>query len=224
MSPNPDSNPVDAQHCVTATVTDAFGNPTPNIVVRFSVSGSVTTSGQRTTDANGQATFCYTGPALPGSDVITAYADTNNNSVQDAGEPSDRATKLWVLPQSTLGCMITDGGRITASNGDKSTFGSVAMVSSTAPATTSGAQEYQDHGPTTNLNVHSTAVLAVVCSGNKAGVFGTATINGSGSYNYRIDLTDNAEPGAGADKYRIRLATGYDSGEQTLAGGNIQMH
>jgi len=39
------------------------------------------------------------------------------------------------------------------------------------------------------------------------------------TYNYRVDLTDNGEPGAGADKYRIRLSTGYDSGEQTLAGG-----
>jgi hypothetical protein len=222
LSPHADTNTVDAQHCVTATVKDAYGNPTPNIIVRFSVTGSVNTSDSRTTDANGQATFCYTGPALPGSDVITAYADTNGNNVQDPGEPSDRATKEWVLPESTPGCTVTDGGRITASNGDKATFGSIAAVSATG--TPSGAQEYQDHGSAADLNVHSTAVLAVVCSGNKASVFGTATINGSGSYNYRIDLTDNGEPGAGADKYRIRLSTGYDSGEKTLAGGNIQMH
>lgn len=224
LTPETDTNPVDAEHCVTATVKDAFGNATPGIIVRFSVTGSVTTGGPRTTDANGQATFCYTGPALPGSDVITAYADTNNNSVQDPGEPSDRATKDWVLPASTPGCKVTDGGRITAANGDKATFGSVAMVSDDATASTSGSQEYQDHGSAANLDVHSTAVLAVVCSGTKATVFGTATINGSGSYDFRVDLTDNGEPGAGADKYRIRLSTGYDSGEQTLAGGNVQQH
>jgi hypothetical protein len=74
------------------------------------------------------------------------------------------------------------------------------------------------------MNVHSTAVLAVSCSGNRASVFGTATVNGSGSFGYRIDLTDNNEPGSGYDKYRIRLSNGYDSGEQTLIGGNIQMH
>ena len=222
LSPNPDSNPVDAQHCVTATVTDAFANSTPGITVRFSVTGSVNTSGTRVTSANGQAEFCYQGPALPGSDAITAYADANNNGVQDPGEPSDRATKEWVLPQSTSGCKVTGGGRITVSNGDKGTFGGNAKVSGTGMP--SGAQEYQDHGSAANLNVHSSAMVAVVCSGNKASVFGTATINGSGSYNYRIDLTDNGEPGAGADKYRIRLSTGYDSGERTLAGGNIQMH
>ena len=127
-----------------------------------------------------------------------------------------------MLPQSTPGCKVTDGGRITAANGDKATFGSIARVS--ASGTPSGAQEYQDHGSAANLNVHSSVVLAVACRGNKASVFGTATINGSGSYDYRIDLTDNGEPGAGADKYRIRLSTGYDSGEQVLAGGNIQMH
>ena len=27
-----------------------------------------------------------------------------------------------------------------------------------------------------------------------------------------------------ADTYRIRLSTGYDSGEQVIAGGNVQIH
>jgi hypothetical protein len=83
LEPKQDVNVVDSEHCVTATVKDAFGNPTPGITVRFSVSGSVNTSGSSVTDANGQATFCYTGPPLPGSDVITAFADTNNNGTQD---------------------------------------------------------------------------------------------------------------------------------------------
>jgi Big-like domain-containing protein len=224
LTPPTATNVVDAQHCVTATVKDQFGNPTPGIVVRFSVTGSVTTTGQATTNAAGEATFCYTGPGLPGADVITAYADTNGNGVQDQGEPSGRATKTWVLPASTAGCKVTDGGRITAANLDKATFGSIATVS--AGGTPSGAQEYRDHGATADLNVHSTAVLAVSCSadGTKASVFGTARINGSGSFDYRIDLTDTTEPGVGADKYRIRLSTGYDSGEQTLIGGNIQIH
>jgi len=224
LTPPSDTNTVGAQHCVTATVVDSFHNPTPGISVRFAVSGSVTTSGTGTspTDANGRATFCYTGPALPGSDVITAHADTNNNGVQDPGEPSGRATKEWVLAQSTPGCKVTGGGRITAANGDKATFGGNASVS--ISGTPSGNQEYQDHGPAADLNVHSTAVLAVVCSGNTASVFGTATIDGSGSFTYRIDLADITEPGADADKYRIRLSTGYDSGERTLIGGNIQLH
>src|SRR5206468_3727028 len=56
---------VNTQHCVSATVVDALGNPTPAITVQFSVTGAVTTSGPETTDANGQPTFCYHGPATP---------------------------------------------------------------------------------------------------------------------------------------------------------------
>jgi len=224
LAPDPATNVVDSQHCVTATVTDQAGNPTPGITVRFSVTGSVTTGGSVTTNGAGQAEFCYTGPGLPGADVITAYADTNNDNVNapPPAEPEDTADKTWVLPASTAGCKVTDGGRITAANGDKATFGSIARVS--ASGTPSGAQEYQDHGAAADLNVHSTVVLAVRCSGNTASVFGTATINGSGSFDYRIDLTDNNEPGVGADTYRIRLSTGYDSGLQILIGGNIQIH
>jgi hypothetical protein len=223
LEPKTDTNTVDEQHCVTATVKDAFGNPTPNIVVRFTVTGSVMTSGSATTNASGQAEFCYTGPALPGADLITAFADTNNNMVQDPGEPSDTATKTWVLPVSTPGCKVTYGGRITAANGDKATFGGNAMVPDSGPQ---GQEQYRDHGPAVSLNVHSIEIMSVTCSadGKSASIFGTATINGSGSFDFRIDLTDNAEPGAGADTYRIRLSTGYDSGEQTLVGGNVQLH
>jgi probable HAF family extracellular repeat protein len=222
LAPKTATNTVDAQHCVTATVEDRFGNVTPNITVRFVVTGAVTTSGSVTTNASGEARFCYTS-ALPGSDVISAYADTNTNGVQDPGEPGDRAAKTWVLPASTPGCKVSDGGRISAGNGDTATFGGNAIVPASGPK---GSEEYQDHGPAANLNVHSIDVLAVTCSadGRSASIFGTATVNGSGSVDYRMDVTDNGEPGAGSDTYRIRLSTGCDSGTQTLSGGNVQLH
>jgi len=196
LAPKTDTNTVDDQHCVTATVKDVFGNATPGITVRFSVAGAVNTSGSQTTNASGQAQFCYTGPALPGSDLITAYADTNGDNVKQVDEPSDTATKLWVLPSSTPGCKVTYGGRIQAANGDKATFGGNAKAD--------GLQGSDD--------------------GKSASIFGTATVNGSGSFDYRIDVTDNDEPGAGSDTYRIRLSNGYDSGTRVLAGGNIQLH
>ena len=219
LTPATDTNPVDAQHCVTATVTNQFGVPIPSITVRFSVAGSVTTAGSGTTNASGQATFCYTGPALPGADIITAYADTNNSSTQDAGEPSDTAAKTWVLPTSTPGCKVTYGGRIEAANGDKATFGGNAQVPP------KGQEQYQDHGPAADLNVHSINVQAVTCSadGTSASIFGQATVNGSGTFNYRIDLRDLGEPGS-SDTYRIRLSSGYDSGTQVLESGNVQIH
>jgi hypothetical protein len=75
------------------------------------------------------------------------------------------------------------------------------------------------------MNVHSRNVQAVACNaaGTSASIFGTATINGAGTFDYRIDVVDMGEPGR-SDTYRIRLSNGYDSGVHTLAGGNIQLH
>jgi hypothetical protein len=209
---------------VTATVKDVSSNPTPNVTVRFNVTGSVTTSGSATTNASGQATFCYTGPALPGANAITAYADTNSNNTQNAGEPSGAATKTWVSPITTPLCTITisNGGKITASNGDQATFGGNAKADATGK--TSGQQEYQDKGPAQNINVNSINVLAVVCQGTtQASIYGQATINGAGSFFYRINVQDLGEPGMGKDTYSILLDNGYSSGQRTLQGGNIQI-
>jgi hypothetical protein len=222
LTPATDTNTVDDQHCVTATVRDQFGNPMQGVTVRFSVAGSVTTSGTRTTNAAGQAEFCYTGPALPGADVITAYADTDNDNVNDPppADPEDTATKAWVIPANMEDCRVTYGGRITAANGDKATFGGNAQGDGPK-----GNENYQDHGPATDLHVQSIEILAVTCNtaGTRASIFGTASVNGSGTFDFRIDLQDLAEPGDG-DTYRIRLSNGYDSGEQVLLGGNVKIH
>src|SRR5439155_23816908 len=82
LSPKTAVNPVDTQHCVTATVKDQFGNPVPGVTVRFTVTGSVNTSGSANTNNAGAATFCYIGPALPGADTIRAFAYTNNNGTE----------------------------------------------------------------------------------------------------------------------------------------------
>jgi Big-like domain-containing protein len=226
LAPKAASNPVDSQHCVTATVKDTFGNPLANVTVRFSVSGSVNTSGSRTTNASGQATFCYQGPPLPGADVITAFADSNNSGGQDVGEPFDTATKTWVLPSGTALCVvkITNGGWIIANNGDRASFGGNAKESEELVA--SGNEEYQDHGPAQPMNVKSLSVQALTCANNRTRgtIFGQATIDGTGVHNFRIDVQDLGEPGKGKDTYRMRLDTGYDSGEHTLRGGNVQIH
>ena len=195
---------------------------TPGITVNFSVLPAtfrVPSTGTAVTDAAGQAEFCYTS-ALTGNDVITAFADTDGDSVQDVGEPGSTATKTWVLPTSDATCKVTNGGRITADNGDKATFGGNAKG-----AGPSGQEQFQDHGPAADMNVHSTAILAVTCSADRtaASIFGTATIDGVGPVDFRIDVTDLGEPGT-SDTYRLRLSTGYDTGIQTLVGGNVQIH
>jgi hypothetical protein len=215
LTPPTATNTVDEEHCVTATVRDQFGNPTPGVTVDFTVDPPTfrtPPAGVDVTDANGQATFCYTS-ALPGEDEITATARGGTN-------PSDTAEKTWVLPASTAGCKVNNGGWIIAANGDRANFGGNAKGDGP-----SGNETYQDKGPAADIHVKSINVLAVDCSsdGTSASIFGTATINGAGSFDFRIDVKDLAEPGS-TDTYRIRLSTGYDSGDQVLSGGNIQIH
>ena len=135
------------------------------------------------------------------------------------------ATKAWTVPLSTAFCTvdITYGGWITARNGDRANFGGNA--SADEAGNPSGQEEYQDNGPVAPLNVHSINVLAVTCTTMPppatGSIFGQATIDGSGSHVYRIDLQ---EGGAGVGKYEIRLDTGYDSGNETLKGGKVTIH
>jgi beta-propeller repeat-containing protein len=220
LNPPTATNTVDAQHCVTATVRDASGSPVANVVVRFEVSGAVDTSGTATTDANGEATFCYVGPPLPGADTITAFADTDNNTVQDSGEPSGVAEKTWVVPASTPLCEVTNSGWIVAANGDRATFSGHAKADESGA--TQGQQKYMDHGPAHRLLMDSINVQAVVCDGSRASIFGQATIDGSGIFNFRINVQDLGVPGKGGDTYSL-LIDGYSSGEQILGGGNIQI-
>jgi hypothetical protein len=224
LTPPTAINPVGTQHCVTATVTDQFGEPFPGVTVHFDVSGSVTTSGDVKTDANGQAKFCYTGPAFPGADKIHAFADSNGNGVEDRGEPSGDATKTWVLPGSTPGCevKINNGGWIIATNLDKSSFGGMAKADGAGNA--SGNEEYQDHGPADPMNLHGNVLVVVCNSATSATIYGEATIDGVGTFLYRLNVEDNAEPGKNKDKYWILVANGYDSGNQLLKSGNVQIH
>jgi hypothetical protein len=230
LAPKTATNVVGTQHCVTATVKDAAGNPVPGVTVRFSVPTAMATfaspsSGSDVTDTNGEATFCFTA-SLPGMDTIHAYADTDGDNMQDAGEPFDDATKTWTPPPSTEFCevTITNGGWIVANNGDRASFGGNAKVSPDG-STVQGQEEYQDHGPAQPLNVHSIELTSTTCSDDRtsASIFGTATIDGSGTHVFRIDVTDLGSPGTN-DSYGIMLDTGYASGQKQLQGGNVTIH
>lgn len=156
--------------------------------------------------------------------TVVLFVGVAGQAVAGASEGSD-------------GCKVTYGGVITTADGDKATFGGVANSNGQK-----GQEEYQDHGPAMGINVHSIDVQTVFCDGDdgevgvasrstadadsfstQASIFGTATVDGSGSFDYQIDVTDAGQPGT-ADTYRIRLSNGYDSGEQTLVGGNVQIH
>ena len=75
------------------------------------------------------------------------------------------------------------------------------------------------------MNVHSTQITATTCTDDleQATIYGEATIDGSGTYAFRIDVTDMGSGGSN-DAYGILLSNGYDSGMQPLQGGNVTIH
>jgi alpha-tubulin suppressor-like RCC1 family protein len=97
LQPATHTGPIGTQHCVTASVQDHSGSPLSDIPVLFVVTGTVTDSDSASTDAQGQAQFCYGGPSAAGQDSITAFADTDGDTTKDAEEPSGTATKTWVV-------------------------------------------------------------------------------------------------------------------------------
>lgn len=221
LSPAADTNPVGTSHTVTATVQDSIGQPVPNAVVRFSVSGSVTASGQCTSGTNGKCSFTYQGPQLPGADLITAFVDTDGDGVQDqclvalgcSNEPGATATKAWVLPTSTAG-QTSGGGQIQTVSGDKISFGFFGK----SAGGLQGSCTVVEHG---GRMIKCLSVTALVLSGNQVTIYGSASDDGGGT-SYVIQAVDNADPGKNADSFSIQTASGY-SATGTLTGGNVQV-
>jgi hypothetical protein len=182
------------------------------LTVSFTPPSQVVPSGST---ANFLETITVTA-ALPGV-TLGCTVDFLINGVNAGPAFRQTITVTVVFPPSTAGCKVTQGGRIVTSAGDRANFGGNAHVPP------KGHENYVDHG--TGMHVGSIDVLSVVCSedGTMASIFGTATIDGAGSFVFRIDVVDLGEPGT-SDRYRLRLSNGYDSGDQQLAGGNVQIH
>lgn len=93
LTPATASNNVGESHEVTAKLLDAATSaPIANATIDFDVTGANTTSGSGVTDANGEATFSYTGTAA-GDDTISASYDA------DASPPAEAtasATAEWL--------------------------------------------------------------------------------------------------------------------------------
>jgi uncharacterized repeat protein (TIGR01451 family) len=199
----------------TATVTAvAPGGGTPTGTVTFY--DGTTVLGTATLNLSGQATFT-TSTLFIGAHSITA---TYNGDANYNGSTSPPLIQTVVAPPSTEDVKVTGGGSIPLTTGGSGTFGLVGMVSS--KDVPSGNVQYQDHD--TSMNVNATTITSVVITGTHAQMFGKATINGSGSYDFVVDVDDLGEPGTGVDKFRIQLSNGYTAGPATLTGGNIQVH
>jgi hypothetical protein len=157
---------------------------------------------------------------------VTQFSSQQENDTAGlaiAGEPTQGGGGGGGTTPCTI--KITNGGWIVTDDGDRGSFGGNAKETSTGIDT--GQEEYQDHGPADPMNVHSLTITDVTCdtTGTKASIFGTATVDGTGSHPFQIDVEDNGSPGKGTDHYRMRIPDiGYDSGDHILRGGNVQIH
>jgi len=81
------------------SLTDPSGVGDADAVVRWSVGGTNSGSGDTKTRSSGRASFEIVG-ANPGTDTITAYADLNDNEEHDPNEPQREATVDWTGPDA----------------------------------------------------------------------------------------------------------------------------
>ena len=85
-----------------------------------------------------------------------------------------------------------------------------------------GAVQYKDHGPWKLFKLRSSDITAVLVSADQHGatILGTGKIDRRVAVDFRIDVKDlPGEP----DTFQIRLSNGYDSGEQQIRKGDIDV-
>ena len=219
---------------VTADFTDADTTQTHTIVFDWDDGGS-------------DAIPLAAGVATATQSHTYAAAGVYSVSVT-VSDPCTSVSKVFefIVIYDPDGGFVTGGGWIDSPPGaftadpsltGKANFGFVSKYQHGATVPT-GQTEFQFKAG--DLNFHSTDYQWLVISGAKAQYKGTGTINGAGSYNFRLTATDGyANGGGGADEFRIKI-TGpggvvYDNviggsddldsaNPQALGGGSIVIH
>jgi hypothetical protein len=183
--------------------------------------GSVITQTATTSGGGigGTLTACVTLNNVP----VNAY----NVGISVGGDfYAGTASASLVVFDTTLGA-VTGGGTIIH-NGVKASF--EFDVQFTTNGVVQGNLTYIEPRPTGTVTLQSTAMQALVVAGNTGLFFGTATINGAGSYTFRVIVVDNGEPGR-RDQFGLQV-TGSGGAivpdltfnPITINGGNIQVH
>ena len=114
---------------------------------------------------------------------------------------------------------VTGGGWITGPTGAKANFGVAGGIRNKGFW---GHLVYDDHGPG-GPRVKGTGVTAyVVVNTTTRHIEGTAEVNGQAGFTYKVDVSDNGEPGTN-DTFALTLSNGYAASGR-LGGGNIQIH
>jgi Bacterial Ig-like domain (group 1) len=216
LAPATASTTVDTYHDVTATASDDSGEPISGAIVRFSVTGASSASGDCMTDASGMCTFSYQVGTFPGEDSISAYVDVDTDGVQDAVEPTGTATNTVVLPASTPGRTTGDGKFLDNRSGEV-TF---TLSARSDGSTLRGSCKIIDKASDTTIKC--LGVLSYRQFENNTRIYGHAEQNGLATI-YQIEITDNGPPGSSpADSITVSTAAGYFA-FGSVTNGDIQV-
>ena len=195
---------------LTVTVTDAAGNVVPNASVTWSSAGAGRVVNAETWTASDGGAGANALSDAPGTQVVTA----------SAGGLSASATVEWAgVVAPCLACTVSTPGKASGGGwfgAPKKHFAFAAEYVSGA-LLPGGQLTYSDGVRTVEADV----VETFRSDGRTATFTGPATVDGAGTYRYRVTVTDNGEPGRN-DTFAIEV-TGVLSASGTLGGGNIQV-
>ncbi len=163
-------------------------------------------------------------------DISGPYHSTNHSGI--GGEVSDNVDfDPWIGMDSGSGTASGGGWFIPdiwhgIAPGGKATFGFVARDKK---GDVSGHLEFQYHAD--GLNLKSISYDSVKVSATQAMFEGVGTINGEGSYRFRVRAVDGDKLGTCTDRFEIRIWMNSDSfdmptyrAEGDLSGGQIVVH
>ena len=122
---------------------------------------------------------------------------------------------------------ITGGGFVFNNSGGRVNFGAHGGCKHGAFWGHVNVLDHSYNPPAHLRSTNITGYLMDPAFPNARDICGEGVVDGgAGSFpvTFRVRMEDNAEPGAGIDKFGVRLSNGYDLTTRTLAGGNIQLH
>ncbi len=223
---------------LAGVLTDDVGEPLPGVPVNFIVTGSngnPAVDCSAITDVLGEA-VCSLG-LVPDIYAILVVSDalgcpvSSDETVLVVYDPSAGFTTGggWFVPDSES---FIDGVGVTDTV-SKANFGFIVKYKKGAD-NPDGNLEFQYKAGDINLRSTNMEWL-VVQSATKVRFKGKATINGEGSYTFKVTAEDNGEPGTG-DWFKIEIWMGPDVDTENspavpkhkaqgfLGGGNVQIH
>ncbi|MGZ3490259.1 MAG: post-COAP-1 domain-containing protein [Gemmatimonadaceae bacterium] len=181
-------------------------------------------------------TSAFQGNILAGAAITMTASTFNGNAWAKADVTFTEGTVVTgcaggsTLPCSVSGDRVTGGGWIIGKSGGKANF-AVSGGTDIKKSAFRGHLEYDDKGgkrKSDDFEAKGTGVTAYTALDLVTRrIAGTAKVNGKAGFTYRVDVTDNGEPGRN-DVFAISVwnaaGTLVYSASGKLGGGNIQLH